>query len=52
MTDYRKLKSMTPRERKAMFAITIHAACADGAKDEARGALCCHAGQVMALIRA
>jgi hypothetical protein len=43
---------MTSREQKAMLAITIHAACADDAKDETQLALRCCAGQVMALMRA
>jgi hypothetical protein len=43
---------MTPREQKAMLAITIHAACADDAKEKAQVALRCYAGQLMALIRA
>ncbi len=43
---------MTPREQKAMLAITIHANCADDEKDKARLALRHHAGQVMALMRA
>lgn len=41
-----------PREQKTMLAITIHAACADDAKEKAQVALHCYAGQVVALMHA
>ena len=43
---------MTLREQKAMLAISIHAACADDAKEKAQVAMRCYASLVVALMRA